>query len=197
MLHILECLMNKVAVVFKRHVAFLDRVTWQWVVISNKAIIEHKLFQVTLTGLFLCMKCTWRLKWSWFRVLLLRWIMRELCFVAVVGWLKRSVIASGQGGKPVRSRSEWSFEGQTPAELCLLLLTRLTCTSNLPGLPTPQSLSHPSWHCSVALAPVLHRPSCKGYHSCLCLGWANTGWLQVCVRIVSIASVKGLNLEVL
>ncbi len=76
---------------------------------------------------------------------------------------------------------EWSFVGQTPAELCLLLLKWLTCTSNLSGLPTPESLGHPSWRCSVVLAPVLHRPSCKGYNSCLCLGRANTTWLQNCI----------------
>lgn len=110
--------------------------------------------------------------------------MHELCFVAVVSWLKRSVIASGQGGKPVRTQSEWSFVGQTPAELCLLLLKWLTCTSNLTGLPTPQSLGHPSWHCSVYLAPVLHCPSCKGYNSCLCLGQANTTWLQNCENCI-------------
>ncbi len=137
-----------------------------------------------------------RQNWLWFRVLLHCRIMRELCFVALLGWLKRSVIASGQG-KPPRSQNEWSFVGKTPAELCLLLLRWLTCTSNLSGLPTPQSLSHPSWHCSVVLAPVLHRPSCKGYNSCLCLGWANTARLQNCVRIWSIASVEGLSLEVL
>lgn len=85
--------------------------------------------------------------------------------------------------EPVPTQSECSFVGQTPAELCLMTLKWLTCTSNLPGLPTPQSLGHPSWHCSVVLAPVLHRPSCKGYNSCLCLGWANTAWLHNCVRI--------------
>lgn len=82
------------------------------------------------------------------------------------------------GEKLARSKSEWFFVGQAPADLCLLLLKWLACTSNLAGLHTPQSLIHPSWRCSVVLAPVTHRPSCKGYNSCLCLGWENTAWLQ-------------------
>lgn len=86
------------------------------------------------------------------------------------------------------------FVGQTPAELCLPLWEVINMHLRTP-LAFTLLLVHPSWRCSLVLAPVSYRPSREGYNSRLCLGW-ETPLLQCCVlQKVSISSDKGLNMD--
>lgn len=86
------------------------------------------------------------------------------------------------------------FVGQTPAELCLPLSEVINMHLR-PPLVFTLLLVHPSWHCSLVLAPVSYHPSREGYNSRLCLGWENTALAELCVTKVSIVSDKGLNMD--
>ena len=121
-----------------------------------------------LTGVFLCFLAHMVTKDSEFLCCV------GSCMNCAVSWLKWSVIASGQG----KSSPEPESMVLCGTDTCRALppapevINMHLATS--PAFPLPHSLGHPSWHCSVVLAPVLHQPSCKGYNSCLCLCRANT-----------------------
>lgn len=124
------------------------------------------IIQVTLTVLFLCIYGG-RTIWDPER---LRCVVS--CRSCVLWGEWSGPIASSQGrAAPPPSHSEWSFVGLTPAELWLLLLKWLTCTSNLAGLPT-----RPPPRTWVILQ--------RAYNLWLCLGRANSAWLQRCLNCI-------------